>query len=117
MLSSPPDFAAAADVAWKFAKTCGWLGPVRLRLTRRRQDARCNRRRLRNEGVSPRTEAASKITICNCLLEACVDWIGRRLSHVNWLKVGDVCLEPSRTVSLEERVRDVPRVVLRRAVD
>ena len=67
--------------------------------------------------MSPRTEAASKVSICNCLLEACVDWIGRRLSHVNWLEVGDVCLESGRTVSLEERVRDVPRAVLRSAAD
>ena len=36
---------------------------------------------------------------------------------MNWLKVGDVCLESGRTVSLKERVRDVPRVVLRSAID
>ena len=36
---------------------------------------------------------------------------------MNWLKVGDVFLESGRTVGLKERVRDVPRVVLRSAID
>ena len=90
---------------------CGWLDPVRLRLSRRRKQPRLDRHRLQNEGMRPCAKAAAKVSVRHGTFEARVDRVRGGRRNMDRLEVGDVSLEPRQAVSFDERVRDVPRAV------